>query len=103
MTKFITLFLFSLSAFAAAPDYASILGQIDFSPVINALMIVFAGLTTVFVAKKGGRIILNTIDTRQRTFENWNDASESKYFDDWAIGVQKRYLKEQKEQRKFGY
>ncbi len=55
-------FLFSSFALAAdGPDFSKITGAVDFGSVITAILAVMGLLAGVFLAIKGGKIVLNLL------------------------------------------
>lgn len=54
-------FLFSSFALADGPDFSKITGAIDFGSVVTAILSVMGLLAGVFLAIKGGKIVLNLL------------------------------------------
>ena len=49
------------SAAGTGIDYTTLTTSVDFTTAITAVMTVFAALATVYVAMKGGRLVLRAI------------------------------------------
>lgn len=54
-------FLTSLAFAADGPDFSKITGAIDFGSVVTAILAVMGLLAGVFLAIKGGKIVLNLL------------------------------------------
>lgn len=49
------------SALAAAPDFSSLTGAVDYSTAIAAILLVMAALAGVAIVWKGGKLILRAL------------------------------------------
>jgi hypothetical protein len=53
--------VFPLTCYAEAPDFSTLTDSVDFSTAITAILLVMAGLASVYIVMKGGSLILSKL------------------------------------------
>lgn len=70
-----------------AIDYGAILAQVNWTPVVSAVLLVFAAMAGLLVAMVGGRLLLNAIGGD----DDWDP-----HEDDWREGYRDTFDEEER-------